>query len=124
MSALSANRLGALADEFASPGAFFASPKGTVLAQWRRMHPEAKRDLGARFWRDFDSVRALLAEPEPRPEPVKPEPRGRDLMDETVSAAGLKSVMDMMEITGMASISLREMWFMLETVAARRGTAG
>ena len=120
MSAVSANRIRELAGEFASPEAFFASPKGTVLAQWRRTHPAAKKDLGARFWRDFDEVRVLLAEPEA---PAAKPPGGADPLDRTVTAADLRMVADTMELTGMGRITLRNMFLVLETVEDGRKEA-
>lgn len=117
LSVVAANRLRELAESFASPEAFFASAKGPVMAQWQRLHPDAKRDLGSRFWQDFESVRVLLAAPE-SPEP-EPEPAA-DPLGKVVTAADLKALGDVMEISGMKEISLREMIFMLETIAARR----
>lgn len=112
LSAVSANRLVELAREFASPEAFFASPKGTVLAQWRRMHPDAKRDLGSGFWKDFDSVRLLMA--------AEPDRAAAPSLQTVLSLADVKSVVDAMELLDMTSISVGEMLSILDVAAKRK----
>lgn len=113
-----ANRLVELAGDFASPEAFLASPKGPILSAWRRRRPGATRDLGARFWSGFETVRRLCATKEPET-PVHP-PDALAFLDAVVSTAELRTVLDMAEISGMGSLSVRELLGMVETVRRRR----
>jgi hypothetical protein len=58
-----------ISDEFLTVGAFLDAPKASIMAVYRKVCPDAKRDLGKRFFEAYDEVRRFCAEP-PAEEPA------------------------------------------------------
>ena len=113
------NRIERLSCEFATKEAFFLASKGDLLAAFRRAYPDAKRDLGDRFFAAMSKAVVLWKTPDDKPA-AKPEPAtpARDpRLDETLTAQEVLLVAELMEKFGKAEASVD--WILQQVKLAR-----
>ena len=93
------NRIERLSCEFATKEAFFLASKGELLSAFSKMCPDAKRDLGDRFFAAMSKAVVLWKTPDDKPA-AKPEPAtpARDpRLDETLTSAEVMLIAELME---------------------------
>ena len=114
------NRIERLSCEFATKEAFFLASKGDLLAAFRRMYPDAKRDLGDRFFAAMSKAVVLWKTPDDKPaaKPSPASPSARDpRLDETLTNAEVLLVAELMERFKKAEVSVD--WILQQVKLAR-----
>lgn len=113
------NRIERLSCEFATKEAFFLASKGDLLAVFRRMYPDAKRDLGDRFFAAMSKAVVLWKTPDecpaakPGPAALERDPR----IDETLTNEEVLLVAELMERFKKAEVSVD--WILQQVKLAR-----
>lgn len=113
------NRIERLSCEFATKEAFFLASKGDLLAAFRKMWPDAKRDLGDKFFSAMSKAVVLWKQPDESPAaklgPAAPERDPR--LDETLTAQEVLLVAELMERFKKAEVSVD--WILQQVKLAR-----
>lgn len=113
------NRIERLSCEFATKEAFFLASNGDLLAVFRRMYPDAKRDLGDRFFAAMSKAVVLWKTPDEKPA-AKPGPAALERdprLDETLTNEEVLLVAELMERFKKAEVSVD--WILQQVKLAR-----
>ena len=113
------NRIERLSCGFATKEAFFLASKGDLLAAFRKTYPDAKRDLGDRFFAAMSKAVVLWKTPDEKPA-AKPLPAtpGRDpRLDETLTSQEVLLVAELMERFKKPEVSVD--WILQQVKLAR-----
>ena len=113
------NRIERLSCEFATKEAFFLASKGDLLAAFRRTYPDAKRDLGDRFFAAMSKAVVLWKTPDDKPA-AKPSPAAPERdprLDETLTNAEVLLVAELMERFKKTEVSVD--WILQQVKLAR-----
>lgn len=116
VSTMSANRVERLANEFATPDAFFAASREVLMKAWNRITPDGKKGLSAGFFKAFNRALELWkdtdSEPEEKEAPQKKN-EARDWDSVELSLEDVSTLKDEMELHGISKIPLEEALKML-----------
>jgi hypothetical protein len=113
------NRIERLSCEFATKDAFFLASKGDLLAAFARMCPDAKRDLGDKFFAAMSKAVVLWKTPDDKPaaKPSHATPERDPRLDETLTNAEVLLVAELMERFKKAEVSVD--WILQQVKLAR-----
>lgn len=117
VTAINANRIEKLANEFATVDAFFSATRGSIMSVWNKLHPDSGRSLGKGFFDAYDRALAIWKRgDEPRPQPKPAEDMswlGHELTQEEI-----KKVLDFMELYQVESMSFAGIATLLDLTGA------
>lgn len=113
------NRIERLSCEFATKEAFFLASKGDLLAAFRRAYPDAKRDIGDRFFAAMSKAVVLWKTPDDKPaaKPGLATPERDQRLDETLTNAEVLLVAELMERFKKTEVSVD--WILQQVKLAR-----
>lgn len=119
VTAINANRIEKLANEFATVDAFFSATRGSIMSVWNKLHPDSGRSLGKNFFDAYDKALAIWKRgDEPRPQPKLKPAEDMSWLGHELTQEEVKKVLDFMELFQVKSISFAGIATLLDLTGA------